>query len=104
MPDPIHVAITRRVKPGCEEEFAERLRAFVERSLAAPGALAVYCLSPAPGGTDYGILRSFASAEAKHAFYASALYQEWLEEVAPLVEGAPQIRDLHGLEAFLAKP
>lgn len=102
MTAPIHVAITRRVLPGREDEFVTRLRAFADRSLAEPGVQGVYLLSPPPGSSDYGILRSFASAEAKETFYASSLYRDWQTEVETLVAGPAEIRELHGLEAFFA--
>ncbi len=96
----VTVAITRRVRPGREKEFEERLRAFIQRSLAAGGVLGANILVPPPGSRDYGILRTFADAKERDAFYESALFQAWEMEVAPLVEGDPHIRDMHGLEAW----
>ena len=36
-PMPIHVAITRRVRPGCEAEFQKALREFLQTSFAHGG-------------------------------------------------------------------
>jgi len=49
---------------------------------------------------EYGILRSFANAAERDTFYVSPLYVEWKKKVAPLSDGEPDTRELHGLEAF----
>ena len=99
---PIHVAITRRIKPGCEQEFQIALKQFFARSLAESGVHGAAMLVPPPGSSsaEYGIIRSFASAAERDAFYASPLYLDWKKRVAPLSEGEPEARELHGLEAF----
>jgi antibiotic biosynthesis monooxygenase (ABM) superfamily enzyme len=99
---PIHVAITRRIKPGCEQEFQTALKEFFARSLAESGVHGAAMLVPPPGSSsgDYGIIRSFGSAAERDAFYASPLYREWKNRVAPISESEPQMRQLHGLEAF----
>lgn len=102
MNEPIHVAITRRIKPGCEKEFQTALKDFFARSLAEKGVHGAAMLVPPPDSVsaEYGIIRAFASAAERDAFYASPLYLEWKKRVAPLSEGDPDTRELHGLEAF----
>jgi antibiotic biosynthesis monooxygenase (ABM) superfamily enzyme len=99
---PIHVAITRRIKSGQEQEFQVALKEFFARSLAQSGVHGAALIVPPPGSgsAEYGIIRSFASAAERDAFYDSALYAEWKKRVAPLSEGEPQTRELQGLEAF----
>jgi len=99
---PIHVAITRRIKSGCEREFQTALKEFFARSLAESGVHGAAMLVPPPGSSSaqYGIIRSFASAAERDAFYASPLYLEWKKRVAPLSDGEPEARELQGLEAF----
>jgi antibiotic biosynthesis monooxygenase (ABM) superfamily enzyme len=99
---PVHVAITRRIKPGHEQEFQAALREFFAKSFAQNGVRGVGVLVPPPGSSsrEYGILRSFANAAERDAFYASPLYAEWKKRVAALSEGEPETRELHGLEAF----
>lgn len=98
----IHVAITRQVRPGCEAEFEEKLHGFAQRSFEHHGTRGVQILSPAPGGNsrEYGILRSFATTTDRDSFYQSPLFKTWEAEVAGLVDGGYQQRDLHGLEAW----
>src|SRR5882724_11536688 len=99
---PIHVAITRRIKPGREQEFQTALKEFFALSLTHSGVYGVAMLVPPAGSSsaEYGIIRSFANAAERDAFYASPLYQEWRKRVAPLSDGEPEARELHGLEAF----
>src|SRR5258705_5998974 len=98
---PIHVAITRRIKPGCEQEFQTALKEFFARSLAESGVHGAAMLVPPPGSgsAEYGIIRSFANVAERDAFYASPLYLDWKKRVAPLSDGEPEARGLHGLEA-----
>lgn len=100
--EPIHVAITRRIKPGCEQEFQAQLKVFFASSLAQSGVQGAAMLVPPPGSNsnEYGIIRSFASAAERDTFYESPLYLEWKKRIASLSEGEPETRRLHGLEAF----
>jgi uncharacterized protein len=102
MDEPIHVAIILRVRKSHVAEFERALADFAHRSLAEPGARGVQCLYPPPGSAsmDYGILRSFASASERDAFYGSALFKDWLAEIDPMVEGKSSRRQLSGLEAW----
>ena len=97
-----HVAITRRIQPGKEAQFEAALREFARKSLHAPGVTGVHLVGPVPGSNsnEYGIMRSFESEAASREFYSSPMYVKWEEDVAPMVEGAPVVRELHGLEAF----
>jgi uncharacterized protein len=106
MDEPIHIAITLRVQRPHVAEFERVLEDFASRSLAQPGARGVQCLYPRPGSasTEYGILRSFASAADRDAFYGSAFFKDWLAHIAPMVEGASTRRQLYGLEAWFRDP
>jgi antibiotic biosynthesis monooxygenase (ABM) superfamily enzyme len=99
---PIHVAITRKVKPGCERAFEDSLREFFQDSLAREGVLGVHLISPPQGSNtrEYGILRSFASENERDDFYRSEQYEKWQKHVALLTEGERTYRELHGLEAW----
>ncbi len=103
---PVHMAVTREVKPGMEQVFETALRNFARESLQAPGMTGVHLIAPVPGthGCEYGILRSFESEAASSAFYASPLFTQWQEQVQPLVVGDPIRRKLTGLEAFFRDP
>jgi uncharacterized protein len=102
MDEPIHIAIILRVRKSHVAEFERALADFAHRSLAEPGARGVQCLYPPPGSAsmDYGILRSFAGASERDAFYGSPLFNDWLAEIGPMVEGKSSRRQLSGLEAW----
>lgn len=98
----IHIAITRRVKPGLEDEFNAKLHAFVRESMGSDGVAGVHILRPPQGSEsrEFGILRSFTNEAAAERFYASELFSQWSGDVAVFVEGEPIRRRLTGLEAF----
>ena len=104
---PIHIAITRRVRPGCEVEFQQALREFFQASFAHGGVLGATMLVPAPGSDsrEFGILRTFADEKESEDFYTSPLFKAWEEKCAPLTEsGSWTHRPLHGLEAWFRSP
>src|SRR5579872_3925824 len=70
---PIHVAITRRIKPGCEAEFQKALTEFFKTSFAHSGVQGVAMLTPPPGSNsnEYGIIRTFANEQERNSFYGS---------------------------------
>jgi uncharacterized protein len=102
MDEPIHIAITMRVRKPRVAEFERALTDYVRQSLAEPGARGVHCLYPPPGSasTEYGLMRSFANAADRDAFYNSLLFKDWLARIEPMVEGKSTRRQLSGLEAW----
>lgn len=102
----IHVAITRRVRPGCEAVFQEALREFFQASFAHSAVLGANMLVPPPGSDsrEFGILRSFGSEAERDAFYASPVFRAWEERASAFTEGVPVYRQLHGLEAWFRAP
>lgn len=106
MNEPIHVAVVRRVKPGCEAAFEKALHDFVQRSLTLPGQIGVHIIRPAPGseGREYGIIRGFASREALEAFRTSPEYLAWNQFAVELTEGGGRAEELSGLESWFTLP
>jgi uncharacterized protein len=103
---PIHVAITRRVRPGCEAEFQQALREFFQTSFTHGSVMGATMLVPPPGSEsrEFGILRTFADEKERDAFYASPMFKAWDERARMLTEGEPEYRQLHGLEAWFRSP
>lgn len=99
---PVHLVITRHVRPGCEAQFQQALRRLFQDSFAHDGVLGASMIVPPPGSgsTEFGILRTFASERERDAFYASPLFREWNKTVAPLAEDDWTARPLHGMEAW----
>ncbi|HMP83753.1 MAG TPA: antibiotic biosynthesis monooxygenase [Verrucomicrobiota bacterium] len=104
---PIHVAITRRVKPGREAEFQSALREFFQTSFGHGGVLGATMIVPPPGSDsrEFGILRTFANEKERDAFYASPIFKAWQAKCEPLTESNSwKYRPLHGLEAWFRSP
>src|SRR5438128_3494793 len=103
---PIHIAITRRVRPGCEAEFQRALRDASRASCTHGGVLGAYMLVPPPGSEsrEFGILRTFHDGKERDAFYDSPMFKAWDERARTLTEGEPVYRQLHGLEAWFRSP
>jgi len=106
MNEPIHVAITRKIKPGCKAEFQKLLQEFFKTSFTQIGVHGASMLVPPPGSPspEFGILRTFANARERDAFYASPMFKTWEERIKPLTEGEPVHRQLNGLEAWFRSP
>ena len=103
---PIHIAITRQVRPGCEAAFQQALREFFQTSFAHDGVLGVTMILPPPGSgsREFGVIRTFTDEKARDEFYASAMFKTWEQKIAPLVEGEWTQRPLCGLEAWFRAP
>ena len=106
MNEPIHMAITRRVKAGYEAEFLQALREFIQASFSDRGVLGAGMLVPPPNSEvrEFGILRTFANEQERDAFYISPMFKAFDERVRPLTEGGPLHRQLTGLEAWFRNP
>lgn len=98
----VHLAVTRRVRPGHESEFERRLETFVRQSMDCQGMSGVHVLRPPQhsASREYGILRSFRSQDDADRFYESDLFHGWLQSIEDLTDGPPEYRKLGGLEAF----
>ncbi|MFT3827662.1 MAG: antibiotic biosynthesis monooxygenase [Chitinophagaceae bacterium] len=101
----VHVAITRKVLPGKEEEFKEALRKFMGESFAHGGVhgAAMITSLPGSGSNEIGILRTFKDEAERDAFYNSKLFQDW-EAYATRLTEEPVYRQLTGLEAWFRSP
>lgn len=99
---PIHIAITRRVKEGKEQEFQDSLRRFLGESFIHGGVHGAGMITSLPGGNprEIGILRTFKDEEERDAFYASQFFQEWEKYASSVTEGEAHYQNLTGLEAF----
>jgi len=102
----IHVAITRRVRPGCEADVQEALREFFQTSFGHGGVLGASMLVPPPGSDtrEFGILRTFRDEQERDAFYDSPMFKTWDERARTMTEGEPEYRPLVGLEAWFRSP
>ncbi|MGF7036796.1 antibiotic biosynthesis monooxygenase [Mucilaginibacter sp. OV119] len=101
----VHVAITRKVLPGKEEEFKEALHRFMGESFKHDGVHGASIITGPEGDDDreIGILRTFKNKKERDAFYQSEHFRKW-EEYASTVTEQPVYRELNGLEAWFRSP
>lgn len=106
MNQPIHVVIVRTVKTGCETDFEQALRDFIEQSHWLSGQLGVSVIRPSrgSGSRQYGIIHKFADDEALDQFRKSPEYLEWSQQVVNLTEGESQVEEFAGLESWFTLP
>jgi len=97
----IHVAITRKILPGKEQEFKESLRNFLGQSFIHDGVHGAAIISSFPGAdsNEIGILRTFKDEKERDDFYNSQQFQQWERYASTLTEPAVY-RQLTGLEAW----
>ncbi|WP_222538732.1 antibiotic biosynthesis monooxygenase [Pedobacter polysacchareus] len=97
----IHVAITRRILPGKEQEFKESLRNFLGQSFIHEGVQGAAIISSFPGAdnNEIGILRTFKDEKERDEFYNSEQFNRWEAYASTLTEPAVY-RQLTGLEAW----
>lgn len=102
---PVHVAITRKVLPGKEEEFKQALRKFLGESFTQGGVHGAAMITALPGSEDreIGILRTFKDDAEKNAFYESKQFRDWEAYASTLTE-EPVYREMTGLEAWFRSP
>jgi uncharacterized protein len=103
---PLHIAIIRRVRPGCEADFQQLLREFFQTSFAHQSVLGATMIVPPPGSDshEFGILRTFTNERERDEFYASPIFNAWEERCKPLTENGWSYQPLHGLEAWFRSP
>lgn len=103
--DPVTVVVRRRVKTGRKAEFEAAMHDFIGFALNSPGHLSIHVLPPAEEGpTDYTVIDKFATVEARRAFKESPAYRNWMDRLADLTEGAPQIEEMGGLAGWFTLP
>ncbi|MCD0490600.1 antibiotic biosynthesis monooxygenase [Pedobacter sp. MC2016-14] len=97
----IHVAITRKILPGKEQEFKESLRNFLGQSFIHDGVHGAAIISSFPGAdsNEIGILRTFKDEKERDVFYNSEQFRQWENYASNLTEAAVY-RQLTGLEAW----
>jgi antibiotic biosynthesis monooxygenase (ABM) superfamily enzyme len=102
---PIHIAITRKVLPGKEEEFKAALHRFMGDSFDHHGVHGASMITGLPGADEgtIGILRTFKDEKERDAFYASKQFLDW-EAYASTITETPVYRELNGLEAWFRSP
>ena len=99
------VIVRRRVRRGSEAAFEAVMQEFIRFALAFPGNLGINVLRPdasSPG--VYTVVNRFADSAVRQQFKGSARYQEWMQRLAELTDGDPQIEEIGGLGGWFTPP
>ncbi len=103
--DPVTVVVTRRVKPGHEQQYADWLQRLTTEARSLPGYLGTDIMQPHAGSpSEYTSVFRFDSVHNLRAFEASPMRARYLAEVIPHVEADATWRELTGLEFWFTPP
>ncbi len=98
---PVTVAVTRRVKPGCEEAFEAIIKGFVAAAMTFEGHLGVNVLRPTDSSNPkYRIIFKFDRISNLRRWEEAEIRHEWLARAENLTLGPPEIQTLTGLETW----
>jgi uncharacterized protein len=102
---PVTVVVTRRVKPGREQDYEAWLQGLQAEARALPGYLGVTTQRPAAtGAREYVSAIRFATLADLRAFEGSELRARHLALVADLVEADAVWERMTGLEFWFTPP
>ena len=101
--NPVHWAVMLKAKEGREQDLENALMNFLKGSLGEYGSTGAHLIrsSAESGEGEFLLHRSFLSIEHSRLFYESALFREYQDATAELIEGPARIRPLHGFESFV---
>src|SRR5215210_4463206 len=98
---PATAVVTRRVKPGREQEFEEWVSGILAAAKKFPGYLGSEVLRPSdPDDNEYMIITRFDHQSNLHAWETSEERQRWLHKSRPLLGEEEKLHVLSGLETW----
>ncbi len=102
---PVSVAVSRKIKPGCERAYEELVKGIHEVMKGFDGYLGSHILKPAaPSDPEYRIIFRFASVAHLRAWETSPERREWLDRMSGMVVGRAVYQALSGLETWFTLP
>ncbi|HEY9646668.1 MAG TPA: antibiotic biosynthesis monooxygenase [Chroococcidiopsis sp.] len=101
----VTVVISRRVKPGCEEQFEAFLLGVTAACSQFPGYLGSSIFRPASADDpEYRVIFKFDQLSHLRRWETSAERQTWFAQAEALTECPPTIQVLTGLETWFTLP
>lgn len=102
---PVTVAVSRRIRPGMEEQYEEWVRGVTQAAQRWPGHLGVNVLRPsAATDGEYVIIYRFDTYAHSKAWEESEERTQWTARLDDLVEGDTKVRKVTGLEFWFDLP
>jgi antibiotic biosynthesis monooxygenase (ABM) superfamily enzyme len=102
---PATAVVSRRVKPGREQEFEEWVSGILAAANKFPGYLGTEILRPIdPEDNEYQIITRFDHESNLHTWETSEERQRWLRKSRPLLQEEEKFNVLTGLETWFTLP
>lgn len=101
---PVTVAMSRRVVPGRESEFAEWAKGIMDAAALSPGHLGAGYIRPADPDGEHTIVYRFDTKEHFDRWQGSEERAGWIERSRDLILGEPRVQLATGLEYWFADP
>lgn len=102
------VLISRRIKPGSEQEFVRLTTELLDHAAGFPGHLGSHLVDPGDAaGIDanlYHLVLAFRSQDDLAVWQGSRQRNDGLDRIALLTEGDPQVRPVTGLDLWFTPP
>ena len=102
---PVTVSISRKIKPGLENEYKQWEKAIIAEAATFPGYLGTNFIRPNPPTENkFIIIYRYDSYENANRWEHSEVRKRWLEVVKPLLIGEPVKQKVSGLEVWFELP
>ena len=102
---PVTVSISRKIKPGLEEEYKQWEKAIIAEAATFPGYMGTNFIRPHPSTENKFILiYRYDSYENANRWEHSEVRKRWLEVVEPLLTEEPVKQKVTGLEVWFDLP
>lgn len=98
--DPVSMIVTRRVKPGSEQQFEAWLRDYAREAESKPGHLGLQIVRPARTERTYTVVANWDCSADLQAWLQSDEHNQWLQKVRPLLEEEEKRQVTTGLETW----
>ena len=102
--DPTNLIIRRRIRPGREQEYEQRVQELLEVVRRHPGHRGTGVLRPAAGHREYTLVSRFDTFSAAAEWELSPDRAAWLLEIEPLVDEQVSFEKQPGLEFWFTPP
>ena len=103
--DAVVFVVTRRIRPGCEQQFQEWVARISETEAKLPGFLGREDIPPlANGQNTWTHVIRFASAADQEAWFEADSYKAFIEEVRPLCTEVHRSNPIHGFGSWFTMP
>ncbi len=101
---PVTISISRRVKPGKEQQYEQWVQGITAEAVKFPGHMGVNVIRPTPPSTEYVTIFRFDTYEHSMDWEESAIRAEWLARMAGITEGEDAVQKATGLEFWFSLP